>query len=631
MIPLERYKELKTQASKVVYVCDVMNLLGMTPKQFFLAFVEQTDVQLTSRRWLWADNAWDSTRILLEAIGTMICSRKPGETNWHEFILSQAKLILKVDKKRENPRGLYFNSTEITSDFFSEENQVLRDKQMMDEEQPFLYKLLKSKILHQSDFKDNNLHDSDSETEDNNDINDHQDTLDEDSRLKAKIDRAHVISKTICSMVTFASNRRKNVMQLENATTFLACGISDRVSKYLNFISLTSSRSTAHLALCTLGDKSEKNIVKHMKIGAATSPNFCPLICIDNLDFQEAVHVKSVDNQSSMFHGTWGYLHRPNPDILASLDPKELSLQAYKHVISKLANDVISPAMFVFNKEESSHNQSVLKSQVANVFMTYIATTEYRTPNIPLNPPQIEVLAAQKPDITMLKLMVASDNSSEGIGEVYEGLVRQSGLTAADFASRLMIIEGDLGTCLNLNSLRAQRKPNNHAEESLSNVFTLLGGAHILWNVAQTIILLHFGNSSDSKDLGCWHFLEALGIKSNQVLNKKDFSLMLVQAQKVHEATLAYLILLTLGKHTESFPKEKISMPAKKILTIIDSVYDQYLSPQALTKSKNVNAPCLHNMLLRLRDFSSIVESTVGRYATLRYLATTLLVHATHR
>jgi hypothetical protein len=97
-------------------------------------------------------------------------------------------MILKVDKKRENPRGLYFNSTEITSNFFSEENQVLCNKQMMDEEQPFLYKLLKSKILRQSDFEDNNLHDSDSETEDNDDNNDHQDTLDEDSRLKAKID-----------------------------------------------------------------------------------------------------------------------------------------------------------------------------------------------------------------------------------------------------------------------------------------------------------------------------------------------------------------------------------------------------------------------------------------------------------
>jgi hypothetical protein len=49
-------------------------------------------------------------------------------------------------------------------------------------------------------------------------------------------------------------------------------------------------------------------------------------------------------------------------------------------------------------------------------------------------------------------------------------------------------------------------------------------------------------------------------------------------------------------------------MPAKTILTIIDSVYDQYLSHQALTKSKNANAPCLNNMLLRLHDFSSIVE-----------------------
>ncbi|EFP93896.2 uncharacterized protein PGTG_19924 [Puccinia graminis f. sp. tritici CRL 75-36-700-3] len=443
MIPLERHKELKSEASKVLYVCDVMNLLGMTPKQFFLAFVEQTDTQLRSRRRLWADDAWDSTKTLLEAIGTMICSHKAGETNWNGFILSQAKTILKVDKMRENPRGMYFNSKEITADFFSKDNLAKRDHRITVEEHPFLYNLLKSKILHKSSFRD----DADDPTSDEDDSDSLQDSdeelveKDKDSKIAAKIHRAHVISKTICSMVDFASNRQKNSMQLENAAVFLACGVSDCVNKYLNFIGLSSCCLTAHLALHTLGKKAEKTIINRMKLGPAASPNLCPLICIDNLDFQQAVHVKSVDNQSTMFHGTWGYLHLPHPDLLDSVDPKDLSLEAYRNAIANSGDKLISPAIFILNKTESGHYQSVLKSQVASVMITYIAKTSDKTPTIPLRPPPIEVLAARKPDITMLKLMVASDNSSEGVGEVLEGLARQSGLKPSN--------------------LRAQRKPND--------------------------------------------------------------------------------------------------------------------------------------------------------------------------
>ncbi|OAV97410.1 hypothetical protein PTTG_26046 [Puccinia triticina 1-1 BBBD Race 1] len=534
--PPDRPADLRSEALKVSYICEVMNSLGLTPKQFFLAFVKQDKISIVSRRRFWSNKRWDSTRELLEAIGTMISSHEPGETNWSGFILGQAQNILKVDKKRENPHGTYYSSKKIKADFFCKENRARRDEQLTNEEHPFLYKLLKSKLLHQSALPDEDLADEDDEKDDTDSLRgpfDEPANLDKDAKAAGKIHRAHVISKTICSMIAFTSNRRKNGMQLENAITFLACGVSDWVNKYLNFIGLSSSCATAHSALRTLGKKAEQTIKNRMKLGPASSPKFCPLICIDNLDFQEAVHVKSVDNQSTMFHGTWGYLHHPNPKLLASVDPKDSTLEAYRTAIANSANEIIPPAKFVLNRDESSHYRSVLKSQVASVFMTYIAETKDKTPTIPLKPPPIEVLDAQKPDITMLKLMIASDNSSESVGEVLEGLARQSGLTPAQFASRLMILEGDLGTCLNLSSLQAQQKPNNRPEESLANNFTLLGGAHTLWNVAQALIALHFGNSLDSKDLGCWHFLEALGVKSNQVLNKKDFSLMLIQIQKI--------------------------------------------------------------------------------------------------
>lgn len=63
-----------------------------------------------------------------------------------------------------------------------------------------------------------------------------------------------------------------------------------------------------------------------------------------------------------------------------------------------------------------------------------------------------------------------------------------------------------------------------------------------------------------------------------------------------------------MGKEKDSLPNDKISMKSNDILAIINTVYDKYFSPQAVEQAKNPKAPCLSNMILRLRDFSSIVE-----------------------
>jgi hypothetical protein len=91
MIPLERHKELRTKASKVIYICDVINLLGLTPKKFFLAFLQQSSIELASRRRLWSVSGWDSTQVLLKAIGKLVCSDTDGQPLWNQFILSQVR------------------------------------------------------------------------------------------------------------------------------------------------------------------------------------------------------------------------------------------------------------------------------------------------------------------------------------------------------------------------------------------------------------------------------------------------------------------------------------------------------------------------------------------------------------
>ncbi|KNE94092.1 hypothetical protein PSTG_12522 [Puccinia striiformis f. sp. tritici PST-78] len=73
--------------------------------------------------------------------------------------------------------------------------------------------------------------------------------------------------------------------------------------------------------------------------------------------------------------------------------------------------------------------------------------------NLPTKPPVINQILAKKPSITMLRLMIASDNSAQGIGKVFEGIMRQANLSPADFFGQLQLFQGDLGTCLNFESL----------------------------------------------------------------------------------------------------------------------------------------------------------------------------------
>ncbi|KAI7965455.1 hypothetical protein MJO29_003553 [Puccinia striiformis f. sp. tritici] len=98
--------------------------------------------------------------------------------------------------------------------------------------------------------------------------------------------------------------------------------------------------------------------------------------------------------------------------------------------------------------------------------------------------------------------MDASNNSVEGIGQVFHSLWLQSGLTAKQFFNGLQPMDGNLGTVQNFNCLRGQRTPNAYPQESLNNVLFQLGG-------------------------GAWQFLEALGLPSEKAMQKKDYTLMI--------------------------------------------------------------------------------------------------------
>jgi hypothetical protein len=317
--------------------------------------------------------------------------------------------------------------------------------------------------------------------------------------------------------------------------------VSDRVNHYLNYIGLASSRRTAHRSLEVLGVHAEKVIKK--KMSQSEAQIMPPFLCIDNLDFEQRVHAKSLGHTSKMFHGTWGYIHHLNPKLVSSVPAGDLSLESYTASMKNAAKINVTPTMFLASKAEEQHWTSVLKCQIAKVILEYIAVPSDKDFTITSSPPVVEQISHNRPDITMLKLMVASDNSAQGVEDVCTGIIQQTNLSETQFYNRLLMLDGDLGTCVNVKCLQNQRFPSSHVENSLDNICTLLGGAHTLWNIGHAIYTKHFGNSSDSRDSGAWRYLESLGIPSRKTLDKKDFTLMIDNMIKIHEATLVHCIM----------------------------------------------------------------------------------------
>lgn len=139
--------------------------------------------------------------------------------------------------------------------------------------------------------------------------------------------------------------------------------------------------------------------------------------------------------------------------------------------------------------------------------------------------------------------MLAADNSSEGIGDVFQDIIKQTNILETQYFSKLNIMDGDLGDSLNLEIPRSQRKPRGLLERILGNMFMFLGVSLTIWNIAQAIFLHHVGNNTKRKDLRAWSTLQALGIPLDQPVSKNNFTLMLPNIKKIHEESLIYYLL----------------------------------------------------------------------------------------
>ncbi|PLW53140.1 hypothetical protein PCANC_11349 [Puccinia coronata f. sp. avenae] len=444
----------------------------------------------------------------------------------------------------------------------------------------------------------------------------------EKDHLKLAAHRAHCVAITTCSMISFVRNRRHNSLQLQNSIRFLACGVSERMNEYLHFLGLTSSRQTAISALRSLSSHAAESVKSIMAI-SPSGPAIGPFICLDNLDMEEKVHMSSVGHRSMTFHGAWGYIHLPHKSLLKSLDPSELNLSAYQKAVNQLSTTVIDPQLLMPSNSDFNHYELVMKSQIAHAMNQYLETPSHWDGAFPLDPPTIEQISCDKPTIVMLKLMEESDNSAEGIGQVLEAIWGQTGLEPDQFFTRLQPMDADLGTCQNFNSLRDIRHPSENPENNLNNVVFQLGASHTLWNIAQAIFTAHFGDSSNEEDLGAWRSLSSLGIPPEKVIQKKDYTAMVQHMEKVHEATLVHCLRLVIQSEAEDddrllnkstvevnpLPIEPQQITVDEWNMRINKCYDRFCSPESRRRATVSESPKLHNVLVRLHEFSTVIES----------------------
>ncbi|POV94207.1 hypothetical protein PSTT_16975 [Puccinia striiformis] len=341
---------------------------------------------------------WESTLAVLDAIKKVVRKKKKNHKLWDDFILSEATKIVISQKPLSGayPRGAYHSSTTITEELFTEECKDERDTDLVEDHMPFLFRLVCNKLNARPVKKVPSADPSQddvlpAEEDSNSDTKEvPEDLFDEaDPRICAECQstcdhgrRVRMTAKTVCSMVAFVYNRRNNGHQLANTLTFLACGVSDRVNQFFNYIGISSSRKTAHQALKRLGRQSREKVAT--KISQSISETLAPFLCIDNLDFEQKVHDKSLGKENQMFHGTWGYVHHPNSEMLASIPATNLTMESYR---KQWPLSHLSSSKFLPSRDEEDSWELVLKAQIADVLLEYVAspaTQKFQSPPVHL-------------------------------------------------------------------------------------------------------------------------------------------------------------------------------------------------------------------------------------------------------
>lgn len=145
-----------------------------------------------------------------------------------------------------------------------------------------------------------------------------------------------------------------------------------------------------------------------------------PFLCVDNIDFEARIHFKRLENSSRMFHGTWGYLHILPTYLTQYITKEEASLDTFTAAMTDAEETPVNLSTFFPVQEEWEHWHKAIKALISQALITYVLPEGIPHPSLTTSPPSIDKIPATEPNIIMLKMMDASDNSAEGVSDMLE-------------------------------------------------------------------------------------------------------------------------------------------------------------------------------------------------------------------
>ncbi|EHS62708.1 uncharacterized protein PGTG_22611 [Puccinia graminis f. sp. tritici CRL 75-36-700-3] len=338
---------------RVLQVCKHLNSLPtkITPKVFIWRFLQSGHSNLPLLRRHWAgDKGINTTMELVETLRSVI--NKTGAI----------KILIKQEPPRGNyPQGGFHSSSTVGEYFFTPEAKEEHERRLTEEHMPFLFGMLMG-MLNRDGCKTTVAEE-------------------EDVPLPCGVSATKDGPDKVGDMFyeVEPSSEAQSHQRLHRVR------ISEQVQEYLNYIGLSSARTTGMAALETLAYKSADTL--KMIMDTHKNLPMAPLICIDNIDIEQRVHQSSVGVRSNMLQGTWGHIHIPDKKLIQTLDLSEINLLAYTKALKTVASMEIEPCMFVPTESEEEIELKVWKSQIAKVLYEYIAIPNHKSTAVQMVPP----------------------------------------------------------------------------------------------------------------------------------------------------------------------------------------------------------------------------------------------------
>ncbi|WAR62025.1 hypothetical protein PtB15_14B119 [Puccinia triticina] len=183
--------------------------MDFTPKSFLAAFLESLDMAAAVERQYWSTPVGiPSTIRLVKTIWDNIQKSYKGITAWHDFILNEASIIVqnKTPPTGYFPKGGFYSSERIQVDFFNSNTKTLRNKKLVEDDMPFLFKLITNKMrinLTSPPTSQSEVREDDDAPLDNSDADEHKPDLFGDGPDAHRDHQQQVITVRALSSLSF--------------------------------------------------------------------------------------------------------------------------------------------------------------------------------------------------------------------------------------------------------------------------------------------------------------------------------------------------------------------------------------------------------------------------------------------